>query len=484
MTSKKKLHSALETSLAQVRLSQARKEAILAAAERGEEDMTKRQWTLRTGLMAAALCAVLAVGALAASPALREAIDQALGSFGPYSQAVEGVSCADQGITLRVVRTLADENGGTVYLEATDETGDRLSGESVLEGDDSSCLAYDPETGTALFGVDLDPMWYQGRDEAGNYTLEFEAIQPGVARFDQVALPWALVTARRLDSMTLAAQDCVECIDTAPVEANTVLAPNQTPADLGTELFTLSSMGFDQTGAIHVQIRLAEGVSAGVGEIWSSFPALDQSLRATLGAQWELGEQHTTFVQDGIYYKDICFTGLTDAQLGRFSIDSLTGQVQLGETIQGQWILTFPLELLPKRVITLEETINGQVLESVTITATTVRKTARYLDPDHPTVLGYQLAVYLEDGSILTVPYDSGASRQTLYRGEDGTLSPRGSGELAGEAITWSLPQAVDPREVVGIAIGQRYLPVHSDNTAGPGSWLARLPQDTWADSQ
>lgn len=482
MTSKKKLHTALEASLSQVHLSQARREAILAAVEKGEEDMTKKQWTLRTGLIAAALCAVLAVGALAASPALREAIDQALGSFGPYSQEVEGVSCTDQGVELRVVRTLADENGGTVYLEATDHTGNRLSGKSVLEGYNSSCLAYDPETRTALFGVAIDPMWYQGRDEAGQYTLEFDAIQPAVVRFDQVELPWELVTARRLDSMTLSAQDCVECMDSAPVEANTVLVPNQTPAGLGTELFTLSSIGFDQAGAIHVQIRLAEGVTAGVGEIWSSFPALDESLRATLGAQWELGERHTTFVQDGIYYKDICFTGLTDAQLGQFSIDSLTGQVQLGETIQGQWKLTFPLNLLPQRVITLEETINGQVLESITITATTVRKTARYLDPEHPTVLGYQLSVYLEDGSILTVPYDSRARRQTLYQGEDGALSPRGSQAPAGEAITWALPQAVDPQEVVGIAIGQRYLPIHSDNTAGPGSWLTRIPQATWAD--
>ena len=484
MTSKQKLHTALEHSLTHIQLSQARREAILAAAEKGEDDMTKKQWTLRTGLIAAALCAVLAVGALAASPALREAIDQALGSFGPYSQAVEGVSCTDQGIELRVVRTLADENGGTVYLEATDHTGNRLSGESVLEGYDSSCLAYDPETRTALFGVDIDPMWYQGRDEAGNYTLEFDAIQPAVVRFDQVELPWALVTARRLDSMTLSAQDCVECMDTAPVEANTVLVPNQTPADLGTELFTLSSMGFDQAGAIHVQIRLAEGVAAGVGEIWSSFPALDEQLEAALGAQWDPGERHTTFVRDGVYYKDICFTGLTDAQLGQFSIESLTGQVQLGEAIQGQWTLTFPLTLLPQRVITLEETINGQVLESLVLTATTVQKTARYLNPDHPTVLGYQLSVYLKDGSILTVPYDSGASRQTLYRGEDGALSPRGSGARAGEAITWSLPQAVNPQEVVGIAIGQRYLPIRSDNTAGPGSWLPRTPQTTWADSQ
>ena len=92
-------------------------------------------------------------------------------------------------------------------------------------------------------------------------------------------------------------------------------------------------------------------------------------------------------------------------------------------------------------------------------------------------MLGYQLSVYLEDGSILTVPYGGhAASRQALYRQADGALAPRGSGNLqgrrAGEKIAWSLPQAVDPQQVVGIAIGQRYIPIRADNTAGPGRWL------------
>ena len=64
--------------------------------------------------------------AVAVSPPLRETLIQFLGSFEPYAQEVEGVSATDQGIELRVVRVLADKNGGTAYLEAEDLVGERL----------------------------------------------------------------------------------------------------------------------------------------------------------------------------------------------------------------------------------------------------------------------------------------------------------------------------------------------------------------------
>ena len=142
------LHDALEAELAPVRLSEARRAAILAAAGgAGARRRDRRPW--RVCLTAAALCAALAVTAVAASPSLREALAHMLGGFEPYAQEVEGVAATDQGIQLRVVRVLADENGGTVYLEAEDLTGNRLSGDSVRDG--NSCLAYDSQTHTALF---------------------------------------------------------------------------------------------------------------------------------------------------------------------------------------------------------------------------------------------------------------------------------------------------------------------------------------------
>ena len=87
---KQSMHAELETALSELHLSTERWEAILAAAGRMTERENRRR-PLRTGLMAAAICAALAVTAVAVSPSLRETPIQFL--------------------ELRVVRVLADKNG-------------------------------------------------------------------------------------------------------------------------------------------------------------------------------------------------------------------------------------------------------------------------------------------------------------------------------------------------------------------------------------
>lgn len=56
------MHAELETALSELHLSMERREAILAAAGRMTERENRRR-PLRTGLMAAAICAALAVTA-------------------------------------------------------------------------------------------------------------------------------------------------------------------------------------------------------------------------------------------------------------------------------------------------------------------------------------------------------------------------------------------------------------------------------------
>lgn len=448
------LHTDLETALEPVRLSETRKAAILEAANRARFPRHGRR-PLRIGLTAAALCVLLVVTAVAAAPSLREALNQALGSFAPYAQEVEGVSVSDQGIELRVVRALADENGGTVYIEAADRTGDRLSGSSVLNGD--PCLAYDSQSRTALFAKSFSALELELGlvDENGDAVLEFYRLLPAVQEVGQVSLPWELVTGERLDTLTLAAEDC-QWGQFTPRAESTVLTPEQTPAELDTELFSLSSMGFDEGGSFHIQLRLADGVNANWdGDLHTTLPETDWNPE-------QLQELHTVFAQDGATYYDLCFAELTAEHFGHFRIESLTGTVTVGEPIEGEWTLTFPLELLPARTIALEEALDGQIIDQLTISATSVKKQAHFEDPAHKTVLGYPLTVYLADGSTVIAPYgDSG-------RTWTGT----------GEDIVWNLPRAIDPAEVVGIAIGQYYLPILSDDTAGPGSWLAKLPAE------
>ena len=57
---KQSMHAELETVLSELHLSMERREAILAAAGRMTERENRRR-PLRTGLMAAAICAALAV---------------------------------------------------------------------------------------------------------------------------------------------------------------------------------------------------------------------------------------------------------------------------------------------------------------------------------------------------------------------------------------------------------------------------------------
>ena len=115
---KREIKESLDRELEAVRLSEERKAAILAAMEeeKGAVPVKEKKQMFRMVILAAAMCVLLSAAALAASPSLRAALSAALVGFEPYSQEIQDVSDEDQGIEVRVVRTLADETGGTVYV--------------------------------------------------------------------------------------------------------------------------------------------------------------------------------------------------------------------------------------------------------------------------------------------------------------------------------------------------------------------------------
>lgn len=445
----------LERELEPVRLSSARRAAILEAVER---QPARRTWRgpARVLLAAALACGLLGTAALALSPTLRERVNALLGEFAPYSQEVEGVSAVDQGIEIQVVRALSDENGGTVYLEATDPSGARLSETSWL--DENPCLSYDGQSGSALFArsFQMEELERRGMlSEAGELILTCRQLLPALRSVEEVSLPWDLVTAEKLETQILGENDC-QWDGQEPRAESTVLAPNQTQATLETELASLSSMGFDANGCFHIQLCLAESV------FWSERCTLYPAEAPE--TDWDcavVAEIQTVFRQNGNTYFDLCFPALTAERFGHFQVSALTGRLVVGAPVEGEWTLTFPLEQLPARTISLNEHLNGQIIEELTISAMSVRKKAVFEDPDHRTVLGYPLTVYLADGTTITAPYDD--------RGRTWSQT--------GEEIVWQLPRAVDPSEVIGVAIGQRYLPIEADDTTGPGRWLAALSE-------
>ena len=119
------------------------------------------------------------------------------------------------------------------------------------------------------------------------------------------------------------------------------------------------------------------------------------------------------------------------------------------------------------------------MIREITLTATSLKTHAQFEDPDYPTCNGVPLTVYLTDGSTMVIPYNGNCDRRTVFFTEEDTLTyyAPGNKDRWSEDIVWYFPRAIDPREVTGIAIGQRYLPMNQDGTAGPGCWLDRLPE-------
>ena len=205
----------------------------------------------RTVLAAAVLAALLSAAALAVSPTLRQTLESLLGDFAPYSQAVEGVSVEDQGIRVSVVKAIADEAGGSVYLEFQDITGDRLTEGTVIP--DMYPISYDPETHTLL----AEYKWreYFGQiNEDGSITIPIHKIQGG-EYFEGIQLPQELLDADNVLNTEIASEAYSHGSD----DKRVVLAPEQTPRKLdGADNITLSSMGFDEDGLLHIQIKIAD----------------------------------------------------------------------------------------------------------------------------------------------------------------------------------------------------------------------------------
>lgn len=118
-------------------------------------------------LIAAAACLLLMGTALAASPGLREMLASALGGFAPYAQEQDGQAYVMDGIEVRVLSAMADQDTIRVYAQLKDLEDDRLSehthGMGLVEApkpedDDgirgntfgAQCLGYDGDSKTAL----------------------------------------------------------------------------------------------------------------------------------------------------------------------------------------------------------------------------------------------------------------------------------------------------------------------------------------------
>ena len=420
-----------------------------------EEGRPVKKRALRTGLVAALVCVLLVGTAFAASPALRDVIDRLLGSFAPYTQEVEGVSATDQGIQIRVAETIADQWNAKIYLEVTDQTGDRLDEALKLSGDISNrVISYDAETKTALVEVNAGyGVHTMGRDTVlqDPETIQIDGIHAGLTAFSGVVLPQDKLTDKTLKTRVV--NDGGEW---------TVLEPNQTPAKLNTDLFSLSSVGFDGEGRLHIQLKLADGVET--TEHWNFFPEADTwTETGPDGSYWLEFSQIEEF-EDGKYV-DWVMGNVSPEDLSSFRLGALKGEVWTKPAVEGSWTLTFPLTKLPGRTVTMSEHFVGPMtLTELTVTTLQVRDRGTTLD-GQGCLTNFPPTVYFSDGTT------------AQPRSDGGSWNGSGAGQGAGVFHdTWYFEDPIDPDRVVGISYGLWYIPIDGE-TGGPGYWLSELPK-------
>lgn len=482
---RREVKESLDLELEGVRLSEERKAVILAAMEeeKGAVPVKEKKQMFRMIILAAAMCVLLSAAALASSPSLRATLSAALAGFGTYQQSYEGIVAEESEIRIEVLSAIADEKAGVVYLEVKDSTGENLTKYSVLlnEINQIGCQEYDSETNSAVFvyrlydyNLTYDPENAVAiMDEEGNAHLSIQGLIPEI-KILELELPWEKLTPEKLETRTIGEKDLAKGYQIQESEEKDtirVLEPEQTPMELGNEWFYLSSMGYDDQGMLHVQFRLADGVDC--TESGGPHPKLPIVLKDTgeeilsSGTRtypdgritsWEWYRKNYFKVEDTVYC-DVIFPHFLADDFGNVDLKNWMISFSPKPVIRGTWELTFPLETdLPTRVITCDETIGKSNMDTLKITPLGMQAEGTWWEDGSG--VSYEAILYLKDGSTLQASKGESILSNIYDRFTNG----------------WRFPQAVEPEEIIGISLGTWYIPIHEDNTAGPGYWLKTTP--------
>ena len=402
----------------------------------------RRRPKLRVFLIAAALCIAVTATALAASPGLREQLFEALGDFAPYSREIGKSSAVDQDFEISVLSAVTDRYRLKLYVQVRDLTGERMIDENTKiwskvqrdTGEEnvlSNCVAFDPDTHTALFEINEEREEPSDLQEDIRFWVGY--VWPQVYEFSTTQpLPKELISEEILDSMTL---------DNGQV----VLKPGQTPAPLsGFDKAELSSMGFAADGTFQVLVQLADGAL-----LESAYDR--QSLLLT--SVYLDGELHTgasediSFELDGKSYVGISFSNVHPEDLDKLTLSDAYGTVLMSEPILGEWEIPFQVENYPAMELTLTGEAEGERLPTQLI-----------LTPLGAMVrgeweMGYRgncpFAVVLSDGSRLEQVQIS-----------HGRMSPTKVCILG----NWQFLEPLDLEEAVAVELYPWYIPLTGEN--------------------
>ncbi len=346
----------------------------------------------RRAVVALALCAALAVTALAAGSGIWRMISARQGPFSQIAQTIHGAVCTDQGIEVQILSALADDVRGQVYFTVRDVTGRRLDRQLILKPTADSDIGgelveYDPESRTALFVAHMN---YYDPQTQGTVGIATGDMRPGGSLhlaldgmttrngYLDASVSCAGVTDQPLDSLPLSGQDQVVLhIDESGYtrailpDRQVVLAPGQTPMAMeGTEDVTISSMGFASDGRFHVRVAYGAGIThedVSMGYFLSRIYPKDDS-QAGQEKYWL--PVVITQVDGGL---DVMFPLIRSGEAGQLKEVYFYGNyTRPGVDISGSWDISFNMTYHPSQVLAWTGELAGRQVTRVTVSAMTV----------------------------------------------------------------------------------------------------------------
>lgn len=353
----------------------------------------------RKAVLAAAVCAALALSAVAAGPTVWQVLQERLGVLAPLAVPAEGV-VADQGVEVRLVGSISDGYEARVYFTATDQVGGRfnehtqisaqLDGELVGTGGALGChiLSYDADEEQFLVEASL-----LGVDSSMPLTLE-------VYEFDSAS------RMARVEQLP-----CSEEPQTAPtttVNGTTVLLPGEAPEEIAEGMY-LSAMGFDADGLFHIRVDYGEGYRPG---------------------KWLFAIPRSAAYPDQTYYEQDCIrtelecgVDLAYPRVTQEVWDDIQGiYVNSGyfgpeAVLEGAWELPVTLEQSQSQTVELDQVVGNFRVEQVEVSQLGVVVTYERLNGEPGWFTNVQLI--RTDGTVIPLEVELGSALtqdgQTAY---------------------------------------------------------------------
>lgn len=292
----------------------------------------------RRAAVALALCAALAVTAVAAGPSVWNALREHLGPYAPFAREMEGTA-SDQGVRLELVSAVSDGYTAQIFYTITDEKGGRFNADHTtvtasLEGTNlggmsmgSGIVSYDADSNTLLMETSAT-----GIDTSQPLELVVEKIDPASYWLQDIRVP-AEVPEEPLATETTEDGDVV-----LKAEQNPQTSPD-------TDVVGISSLGFDEEGNFHIRLAYAEGIT---GMLLARPCGADGMPLANIQAAEVEGGMDCLVVED--------------FDLAELAYIQVYGRYRGPEpAIEGEWTLPLEIEAAEQKVIPVGRTLEDGV---------------------------------------------------------------------------------------------------------------------------